>query len=62
MTHYRKKKDEKTGAFSKSPVHDWSSHGASAFKELAVMADEVSLEQQYTAPKVIRTIKRGIAA
>lgn len=32
---YHQKKDETTGEFTKTPVHDWSSHGADAFRTFA---------------------------
>ena len=33
---YRRKWDEKNQVFSMAPVHDWASHGADAFRELAM--------------------------
>lgn len=36
---YRAKYDEKNKALSPSPIHDWSSHGADAFRYLAVALD-----------------------
>ena len=60
LTHYRKQKNEKTGAFSKHPVHDWSSHGADAFRYLAVMVDEIGIHnmdgRSYDKPRVIRAV------
>lgn len=36
LRHYKYDKDPDTGKVSKNPVHDWSSHGADAFRYLAV--------------------------
>lgn len=36
LRHYRYDKDKDTGKTSKRPIHDWSSHGADAFRYLAV--------------------------
>lgn len=37
---YRRKWDEEKRQFSDEPVHDWSSHGADAFRYLALVAKE----------------------
>lgn len=36
LRHYRYEVDEDTGTFKKKPLHDWASHGADAFRYLAV--------------------------
>jgi len=36
LRHYRRDYDEKLRAYRSRPVHDWSSHGADAFRYLAV--------------------------
>ncbi len=36
LTHYRKTYNERLQEFMGTPVHDWSSHGADAFRGLAV--------------------------
>lgn len=36
LRHYRKRKNEALDEFSSTPVHDWASHGADAFRYLAV--------------------------
>lgn len=36
LTHYRKTRNERMGIFTAVPVHDWSSHGADAFRGFAV--------------------------
>lgn len=39
LTQYRREYDEKLRTFKKSPLHDWTSHGADAFRMRAAMAD-----------------------
>jgi hypothetical protein len=36
LKNYRKEFDERKGIFNDRPLHDWSSHGADAFRYLAV--------------------------
>jgi phage terminase large subunit len=36
MQHYRRDYNTRLGEFKATPVHDWSEHGASAFRYLAV--------------------------
>lgn len=36
LRHYRKRKNETIDEFTSTPVHDWASHGADAFRYLAV--------------------------
>jgi phage terminase large subunit len=36
LRHYRKRKNEVIDEFTSTPVHDWASHGADAFRYLAV--------------------------
>lgn len=36
LKSYRREKDEKLGTFKNTPLHDWSSHGADAFRTRAV--------------------------
>ena len=36
LTHYRKTYNERLQEFTGKPMHDWSSHGADAFRGLAV--------------------------
>ncbi len=40
MKQYRKEYDEKNKCFKDSPLHDWTSHAADAFRYLAVSVDE----------------------
>ena len=37
LEHYRKEWNEKLGTWRDNPLHDWSSHGADAFRYLAVV-------------------------
>lgn len=37
LEHYRKEWNDKLGVWRDSPLHDWSSHGADAFRYLAVV-------------------------
>lgn len=36
LTHYRRDYNQRLGEFRATPVHDWSSHGADAFRYLAM--------------------------
>jgi len=36
LKSYRREKDDKLGTFKSTPVHDWASHGADAFRTRAV--------------------------
>jgi hypothetical protein len=36
LRHYRKRYNEALGQFTATPVHDWASHEADAFRYLAV--------------------------
>lgn len=40
LQNYRRELNEKIGEFRSSPVHDWASHGADAFRYLAVAVDK----------------------
>ena len=40
LENYRKEWDEKLGAFKRSPLHNWASHGADAFRSGAVGQQE----------------------
>ena len=39
LQNYRRELNEKLGEFRSNPVHDWASHGADAFRYLAVAID-----------------------
>ncbi len=36
LRHYRYEKDEDLGTYKRTPLHDWASHGADAFRYLAL--------------------------
>ena len=36
LANYRRDKNRRLGEFKTTPVHDWSSHGADAFRYMAV--------------------------
>jgi hypothetical protein len=38
LTQYRREYDEKLRSFRVSPLHDWTSHGADAFRTRAAIA------------------------
>jgi len=44
LTHYRRDYNARLGEFKPTPVHDWSSHGADAFRYLALAAGQDSTE------------------
>lgn len=43
LRHYRYEEDEKLSTYKREPLHDWASHGADAFRYLAVAIQEVNL-------------------
>jgi len=54
LQHYRKTWQQRLGQFSATPVHDWSSHGADAFRGLAVRhrLPEAKKDPRERRPKV----------
>jgi phage terminase large subunit len=40
LRHYQYEVDKDTGMFSKSPLHNWASHGADAFRMIGLMVQE----------------------
>lgn len=44
LKQYRKEYDEKNKCFKEDPVHDWASHGADAFRYLALSADRTTAQ------------------
>lgn len=57
LRHYRYEQDEKLNTFKREPLHDWASHGADAFRYLAVAIQEVKLS---APPKVRPPEKYGV--
>jgi hypothetical protein len=48
LRHYRREWDAKKKVFSDRPLHDWASHGADAFRTLALMlprSDNIAMKQ-----------------
>jgi hypothetical protein len=42
LTHYRRDYNGRLGEFKPTPVHDWASHGADAFRYLAIASGQES--------------------
>jgi phage terminase large subunit len=40
--NYRREYAEKLGQFKPTPLHDWASHGADAFRYLAMSVDKAT--------------------
>jgi phage terminase large subunit len=57
LQNYRRELNEKLGEFKALPVHDWASHGADAFRYLAVAIDKSGARP---ALKPINYSKAGI--
>jgi hypothetical protein len=59
LTNYRREYNEKMGEFKATPVHDWASHGADAFRYVAVGLKERKAPKRefQTMPK--RTLNTG---
>ena len=55
LCNYRREWNDKLGEFKSSPVHDWASHGADAFRYLAVALRDEKLER----PKVKQNYYRA---
>lgn len=51
LRNYHKDYDEKAKAFRTRPKHDWASHGADAFRELAVNLRDESRSKKRERPK-----------
>lgn len=54
LRQYRKEYDEKLKTFKLRPLHDWASHGADAFRYLAVSVDKMNPTKKL-APIAYRT-------
>ncbi len=68
LSHYKKSFNDRTQAYSLKPVHDWSSHGADAFRYLALSVNDI-MDMEYDPisdfwvresrqPQVIRSVGR----
>ena len=47
LRHYRSEYDDKNRVFRRRPLHDWSSHDADAFRELAMQTRPVAFERTH---------------
>lgn len=50
LRHYRYEYDEETRLYSKTPLHDWASHGADAFRYAAITDEEPDKPRKDRAP------------
>lgn len=50
LTHYRRDYNARLSEYKATPVHDWASHGADAFRYLALVADRQSNTGWVKAP------------
>ena len=56
LFNYKKQFDERLGVYRTKPVHDWASHGADAFRYLALAVDARSFSDKPKNVNVIRTL------
>lgn len=54
LTHYRKEFDEENRVFKDKPLHDWSSHGADAFRYFAVMWRDLYSRPEMSKPRTFQ--------
>jgi hypothetical protein len=52
LIHYHKEWDDKQGQFKEHPFHDWSSHGADAFRYLALGRSEGEIGAYVEDPEI----------
>jgi phage terminase large subunit len=57
---YHSKWDEKNKTLGASPVHDWASHGADAFRYLAVALDKHVTTPNFNRKLVYPNMKRAM--
>lgn len=58
LRSYKKEWDEKTHEFKKTPLHDWTSHGATAFITLAMSVEAEIVDNRVEEP--VRRLQVGI--
>jgi phage terminase large subunit len=46
LRHYRYERDEVLGTWKKTPLHDWASHGADAFRYMAIALKAPEIERK----------------
>lgn len=51
LRHYKRRYNELLKCFADSPLHDWSSHGADAFRYLALVVQDELVEAEGDDPK-----------
>lgn len=49
LRHYRYERDEQLGTWKKQPLHDWASHGADAFRYMAIALKAPEIERKAAA-------------
>lgn len=59
LRSYKKEFDEKTNEFKKTPLHDWTSHGATAFISLAMSVEAEIIDNKVEEPE--RRLNVGFA-
>jgi phage terminase large subunit len=57
LAHYRRDFNDKMGIYKESPVHDWSSHGADAFRTLAMGLRETVPSAKLPLPARVLTAR-----
>ncbi len=61
LTHYSKKWDKVNEVFSKTPLHNWASHGANAFGEMALQEENMAFSgRPVHKHKVHRALGSGV--
>lgn len=55
LRHYKRLFNDEKKAFSDSPDHDWASHGADAFRYLALVAQGFAVDEEKTGKIVVAT-------
>lgn len=59
LRHYRYEVDPDTKQFGKTPVHDWASHGADAFRMIGLMVNEPKRSKPLPKPEMAPTSWMG---
>jgi hypothetical protein len=59
LMHYRKRYNDKSASYSARPEHDWSSHGADAFRYMALSVENIMDYAAYKTDnvRVLRSIQ-----
>jgi hypothetical protein len=56
LMHYQKRYVDKTSSYTKKPLHNWASHGADAFRYLAMASDQIMEGRRIMIPRVVRSL------